>query len=284
MADSLLILGAGYIGAAIAARALDAGADVVLADNWFATARDQVDELEQRGARVVTADIRSREDVDGLLALRPERILFLAAQASRPLSFADPDYTEQTNLIGPRHVAAAVAAAGGPALVYASSLHVYGTGLTGVVDAGRPYGSQGDLAHLSKVYAELLLRMEAGRAGFPLAILRLGIVYGRSPVEHERAESQTVIDRFRRLAAAGEPLPVDDPRATIGAVHVDDAARIFLEARDEIANVAAETLTVGDVAALAEGREPAGGAAWTVASPYAYEHAVADYLRPAPRA
>jgi nucleoside-diphosphate-sugar epimerase len=284
MAESLLILGAGYIGAAIAARALDAGADVVLADNWFATAREQLDPLRQRGARVVTADVRSSEDVDALLAARPDRVLFLAAQASRPLSFADPDYTEQTNLVGPRHVAAAVAAAGGPPLVFASSLHVYGAGLTGVVDAGRPYGPQSDLAHLSKVYAELLLRMEAGRAGFPLAILRLGIVYGPSPVEHERPESQTVIDRFRRLAAAGEPLPIEDGRATIGAVHVDDAARIFLEAGDEIANVAAETITVADVAALAEGREPAGGPAWTVTSPYAYAHSVADYLRPAERA
>jgi UDP-glucuronate 4-epimerase len=284
MAESLLILGAGYIGAAIAARALDAGEEVVLADNWFATAREQLAALEQRGARVATADVRSREDVDRLLAGRPRKVLFLAAQASRPLSFQDPVYTEQTNLVGPRHVAQAVGACGGPPLVFASSLHVYGTGLTGVVDAGRPYGPQSDLAHLSKVYAELLLRMEARRAGFPLAILRLGIVYGPSPVEHERPESQTVVDRFRRLAAAGEPLPIDDGRATIGAVHVDDAARILLEAGGEIANVAAETITVADVAALAEGREPAGGAAWTVTSPYTYEHAVADYLWPADRA
>jgi hypothetical protein len=37
-------------------------------------------------------------------------------------------------------------------------------------------------------------------------------------------------------------------------VHVDDVARIFLEAHDEVANVAAETISVGDIAALAEGR------------------------------
>ncbi len=46
----------------------------------------------------------------------------------------------------------------------------------------------------------------------------------------------------------------------------------------EHANVAAETLTVADVAALAEGREPAGGAAWTAASAFEYEHSVAAYL------
>jgi nucleoside-diphosphate-sugar epimerase len=277
---SILVLGAGYVGAAIAARALSAGDEVLLADNWSATAREQMEALEARGARVASADIRAPRDVEALLAERPDKVVFTAAQASRPLSFADPEYTEQTNLVGPRHVAAAVAAAGGPPLVFASSLHVYGGGLAGEVDSDRPYGPQGDLAHLSKVYAELLLRMEADRHGFPLALLRLGIVYGRSPVEHDRPESQTVVDRFRRLAAAGEPLPLDDGgRATVGVVHVDDVARIFLEAHDEVANVAAETVTVGDVAALAEGREPVGGATWTVRSPYAYEHSVAEYLR-----
>jgi nucleoside-diphosphate-sugar epimerase len=90
-----------------------------------------------------------------------------------------------------------------------------------------------------------------------------------------------VVDKFRRLAAAAEPLPLDDGgRATIGVVHVDDVARILLEERDEGAfNVAAETVTVADVAALAEGREPAGGATWAVDSPFAYEHTVAEYLR-----
>src|SRR3712207_4717098 len=147
----ILVLGAGYVGAAIAARALDAGDEVVLADNWFATRREQVAGLEARGARVFTADIRKRADVDGLLEWRPDRVLFTAAQASRPLSFEDPEYTESTTLGGPRGVAEAVAAAGGVPVVYASSLHVYGGGLEGEVGPDRPYGEQGDLAHLSKV-------------------------------------------------------------------------------------------------------------------------------------
>jgi nucleoside-diphosphate-sugar epimerase len=93
-------------------------------------------------------------------------------------------------------------------------------------------------------------------------------------------ESQTVVDKFRRLAAAGRELPLDDGgRTTIGVVHVADAARILLEAQPGIENVAAETLTVADVAALARGEEPAGGAAFTVASPFSYRHRLADYLR-----
>lgn len=275
------MLGAGYVGGALAERALVAGTDVVLADNWYATQREQLAELEERGARVETADIRNREQIDRLLAESPERIFLLAAQASRPLSEREPDYTEETNVTGARRVAEAVAARGGPMLVYGSSLHVYGPGLTGDVDANRPYGPQSDLAHLSKVYAELCLGLYARRRGFDLAVLRLGIVYGPSPVEHERPESQTVVDRFRRLAEAGAELPFDDGgRATIGVVHVEDAARILLESDPGVVNVAAETVTVADVARLARGEEPADEPAFTVRSPFDYRHTVREYLRP----
>lgn len=281
----ILVLGAGYIGAAVAELALARGEPVVLADNWRATARPQLAALEREGARVETADIRDRHALDALLALGPRRVVMLAAQASRPISERDPDYTEQTNLTGARRVAEAVAASSARELVHGSSLHVYGGGLRGEVTADAPYGEQGDLAHMSKVYAELALAMHARRGGYGLVNARLGIVYGPSPVEHDAPDSQTVIDKFRRLAAAGTALTLDDGgRATIGAVHVADVARLLLDGEvpppGEVANanLAAETLTVGDVAALAEGREPAGGPAWTVASPYAYEHSVAEYL------
>ncbi len=276
----LLVLGAGYLGAALAQRALAAGDEVVLADNWHATRREQLAPLEAAGARVADADVRSRADVGRVLGLGADRVVLLAAQASRPLSWRDPDYTEATNVTGARLVAEAVAAAGGPPVVYGSSLHVYG----GPPVAGpRPYGPQGDLAHLSKVYAELVLRMHAERAGFGLALARLGIVYGPSPVEHDAPESVTVVDTFRRRAARGEPLRVDDPRATIGVAHVADVARILhalvpdgVTAHD----VAAETVSVGDLAALAEGRAPTGEVAWRVDSPFAYEHRVAEHLAP----
>jgi|SRR5215211_3443683 len=276
----LLILGAGYVGAALGARALHEGHEVTLADNWYATERSQLDELESRGARVETADIRDPADLERLLGDRPERVYLLAAQASRPLSESEPDYTEETNLSGARRVAEAVAKEGGPPLVYGSSLHVYGPGLEGEVGSDRPYGPQGDLSHLSKVYAELCLDLYSRRHGFELSLLRLGIVYGPGPVGHDRPESQTVVDKFRRIAATGDELSLDDGgRATIGVVHVDDVARIMLEGPPPgAANVAAETVTVADVAALARGEEPPGGAAWTVASPFEYAHSLTEYM------
>src|SRR5256885_12016163 len=109
----ILVLGAGYIGAKVAQLALARGEDVVLADNWHATRRDQVESL---GAEVRDVDVRRREDLDAVLALGPQRVVYLAAQASRPLSWRDPAYTEQTNLVGARLVAEAGREARGPPL------------------------------------------------------------------------------------------------------------------------------------------------------------------------
>jgi nucleoside-diphosphate-sugar epimerase len=274
----LLILGAGYLGAALAARALDAEHEVVLADNWYATDRSQLAGLEARGATVETVDIRSREEVEQVLALAPARVFLLAAQASRLVSEREPDYTEETNASGVRLVAEQVRVP----VVFASSLHVYGAHLTGDVGPATPYGPQSDLAHLSKIYGELVLKMHARRSGFGLALMRLGILYGPSPVEHDRPESQTVVDKFRRLAAAGEPLAIDDESAAIGVVHVDDAARILLGSDPEgvvTYNVAAETVTVGGVAALVEGRPPGDPPSLRYPNPFEYEHSLADYLR-----
>jgi nucleoside-diphosphate-sugar epimerase len=271
----VLVLGAGYIGAEVGRQALARGDEVVLADNWYATDRAQLDGL---GARVETVDIRDSAAVRELLAERFDRVVLLAAQASRPLSFAEPDYTEQTNVTGTRRVAGLIPA--GTFVAFGSSLHVYGGGprLAGEIGADHPYGAQDDLAHLSKVYGELVLDLDARRIEFELATLRLGIVYGPSPVEHDRPESQTVVDKFRRLAEAGEQPTVDDPAATIGVVHVEDAARILLEAGPGVANVVAETLTVGDVAALVRGEPATGMPTCTYASPFAYRHRVREYL------
>jgi nucleoside-diphosphate-sugar epimerase len=271
----LLVLGAGYIGGDVARLALARGDEVVLADNWYATDRAQAEGL---GARVETVDIRERDAVAALLAEPFDRVVFLAAQASRPLSVTEPDYTEQTNLTGTRLVAEGVPP--GTIVAFGSSLHVYGGGprLSGEIGADHPYGPQDDLAHLSKIYGELVLDMHARRIGYELATLRLGIVYGPSPVEHDRPESQTVVDKFRKLAASGSVLTIDDPAATIGVVHVEDAARILLEAGPGAANVVAETVTVGDVAALVRSQSAAGAPTCTYSSPFEYRRRVSDYL------
>jgi UDP-glucose 4-epimerase len=275
----LLVVGAGYIGARLAELALERGDEVILADNWYATERTQLQGIEKRGGRIETADIRAREDVNRLLDKKPDRVVLLAAQASRIVSEREPEYTESTNVTGVRLVAEAVAGRREPSVVFASSLHVYGAGLVGEVGSDRPYGAQSDLAHVTKIYGELVLEMHASEAGFELAITRLGIAYGPSPVEHDRPDSITVVDKFRRSVAAGAELVLDDGgSATIGVVHVEDAARALLDAKPGASNVAAETVTVADVARLAQGEERRDEPAFRVTSPYMYRYRIEEYL------
>jgi UDP-glucose 4-epimerase len=281
--SSLLILGAGYLGTALAELALSAGERVAVADNWYAVDRTRLAPLEAQGARVETADVRSGDDLSRLLAERPDRLYLLAAQSSRPISERDPDYTEETNVTGVRRVAEAALAAGVPSLIFASSLNVYGPSPRGEVGVEHPYGPQSDLAHLSKVYGELCLRMYAERGGFDLALLRLGIIYGPSPVEHDDPDRQTVVDKFRRQVAGGEELTVDGGgRATVGVAHVQDAARAMLNSPSRsgvsAANVVAESVTVGDIAALAQGEQPGGEPSCNFETPFDYDHRLAEYL------
>src|SRR5213593_123362 len=133
----ILVLGAGYIGAKVAELALARGEEVVLADNWHTTAREQVEGL---GAAVLDVDVREPAQDADALALQPRRVVFLAAQASRPLSWRDPAYTEQTNLVGARLVAEAVRDAGAPPVAFGSSLHVYGPAVEGEIHHEHPYG------------------------------------------------------------------------------------------------------------------------------------------------
>ena len=200
----------------------------------------------QRGARVETADIRRpRAPRAAARPSGPRKVFLLAAQASRPLAEREPRLHrgDERDRRAPRGRGGRGA---GVPLVYGSSLHVYGAGLDG---RGRARISPTERRATSRTCPRstrsCACAIYARRAGFELSLLRLGIVYGPSPVEHDAPESQTVVDKFRRLAAAGEELPLDDGgRATIGVVHVEDAARILLESPRsplEVENVAAET-------------------------------------------
>ena len=61
-------------------------------------------------------------------------------------------------------------------------------------------------------------------------------------------------------------------------MHVEDAARILLEAGPGAANVAGETVTVADVAALAAASRRRGTPTCTYSSPFEYRHSVRSYL------
>ena len=224
-----LVLGLGYLGAALARDLLAGGEAVVGLDNGFATDWPAVEGL---GAdlpgrfTLLRGDLRDASALEeAFRAAAPVRTVFLlAAQASAHPQAAPPEYTEETNLRGPRLVFEGALRHGRPPVVYGSSFHVYGPGLQGEVDERRPYGALRDLAHLSKVYAEKLGEMMALTEGVPCSPVRLGIVYGLGPVTKSDLRFVTAPHAFCLRAIAGEPLPIHPAGLhPAGYVHLADA-------------------------------------------------------------
>ncbi len=261
---TVLVLGAGYLGAALIAAHLQSGDRVVAMDNGFATDWDAIGRLMDGGsATLVRGDIRDAASVASVVARAwPVQVVYLlAAQASASPDAATPEYTEETNLRGPRHVLEAVRdaarAAGSPPppVVYGSSFHLYGPGLHGDVDETCPIGAQADLSHLSKVYAERLGELHATRDGMTVVPVRLGIVYGVGPVTKRDFRFVTVPHAFALRRLGGLPVSITPSGVRpLAFCHLDDAVEALRLAPVGVApgtfapaNAATEVLTVQEV-------------------------------------
>lgn len=158
-----------------------------------------------------------------------EAVFNLSAQSSSNPAAGTPEYTEETNLRGPRMVCEAARRYGAGRLVYASSTRVYGDPMPDVVTEQSPYGRFSDLSHLTKCYAEKLLEMHCAGGDLAGFTLRLGLVFGVSPVMKSDYRFMTAPNKFVLQAVRGERLTVNYG-SWVGAVHVADAAAglIFL--------------------------------------------------------
>ena len=161
--------------------------------------------------KVVTMIIAFFKKVDGMLGEMTQlkddirqlvdRYKQLAADTKQA---AAPEFTEDTNLRGPRLIFETAAGQGAPPVVYASSFHVYGPAPQGNVGEHSPYGAIRDLSHLSKVYAEKLGEMFSMTRDLPVSPVRLGIVYGVGPVMKTDLRFVTVPHAFCLRALAGK--------------------------------------------------------------------------------
>ena len=273
------------------------GPDVARPSSWLSPAADPRRRLHRRGAggaRAGRGATRScwpttgtrptRAQLDGLerdaapgsrpptsataqrprrAARRPRRDAGLPARrpgqpADRPSASPTTPRRRTSPARGasPRRSRAAAAAA----LVFASSLHVYGarSGRDRARHAVRRRRATSRTSRRST--PSCASRMHARRAGFGA---RHPAARDRLRPEPGRARRPRVADRRRQVPPAGRArasrCTLDaGGAATIGVVHVDDAARILLESPGAAGRRRATTspprrITVADVAALAEG-------------------------------
>jgi len=224
-----LVTGIGYIGARLVERLLDSGQQVVGIDNLFSTDPAVIRRLAQRqGFLFIQGNVADEVAVRRAFesGAPVDTVYHLAAQASAHPTAAPVRYTEETNLVAPRIILEQAAAAGTSALIFGSSLQLYGRRPAGAVDEDAPFGPILDIAHLSKLYVEKLMEMFACTRGLRCVAARLGLVYGVSPVMKTDPRFMTAPNKFCRQAALGEPLRVDvSALYPTAMIHVDDAAR-----------------------------------------------------------
>jgi nucleoside-diphosphate-sugar epimerase len=227
---------------------------VVAFDNFSSTSRTAAEAALPHGAQLVEGDLAEPMDVarafDQLGRADDLLIYFLAAQPSAARAMECPQLTERANLVGAR-VLLEAARERQARVIFGGSFRVYGNELAGsLVDEASPYGRVGDLSHLSKIYVEQLARM----LGVGFVSVRLGVVYGLSPVMKTVPALMTVPNLFCQRAAKGEPLRVLEDRP-LAFIHVFDAADAlicaaaqFQDADWAVVNAAPEVATIGQLA------------------------------------
>lgn len=230
MARFLIVGGAGFIGAHLTRRLLDAGDDVVVLDAGVDYRRSPPAQtralLEWRravlldGAEIITCDADDAARLHDVLARRcPEYVVHLGNLPLADLAAADPVLARTSIVDASTNVLAAAAALPRPpSLTYVSSSMVYGDFATDPMgEAGpfRPCSAYGRL----KLDAERRLSLAARRAGMALTIVRPSAVYGPGDVNGR------VLQRLVDAATHATPFVLTAaPSTRIDFTWVQDAA------------------------------------------------------------
>lgn len=218
--------GAGFIGAHVARRYVEAGHAVAVVDDLSTGRRDRV----PPSVRFYQVDIRSRELADVFATERPEAVSHHAAQAAVRRSVAEPIFDASVNILGTLNLLECARRIGVRRLIFASSGGaIYGdttrvpTREEHPTEPASPYG-------VSKLAAERYIDCFGRLSGASTLALRYANVYG--PGQNTLGEAGVVAIFCHRLLH-GEPVVVNGAGTqTRDYVYVDDVAEANLAALD----------------------------------------------------
>ena len=222
--------GAGYVGSHVVVAMLDAGRDVLVADDFSRAAHDVIDRIEAaaqgRRPRVVEVDVTDKQALDDAIANEPVvAAIHLAGGA---------------DVVGAINVREAV---GDVPFVFSSSANVYGVPWRCPVeehDACAPDSVQG----VATVAAERAL-LAASAGGSPLAILRYFHAAGAHPsgwIGPDPVADDSLLMRLEQVATGDLPsivlhgcdYPTRDGTAVRDYVHVVDIADAHVRALEAL--------------------------------------------------
>src|SRR5205823_7658579 len=216
---TLVTGGAGFVGTHVVEARLNAGHEVMVADNLATGARGNV----SAGADFVLVDITDRVELRRVFEqFHPEVVLHQAAQTLVAASSSDPIRDGEINVVGTLNVLDAAGLAGVRKIIFASSGGtVYGNPErqpVAEIEPLRPISPYG----VSKVAGEHYIRVICGQRGMSFTNLRYGNVFGPRDIP----ASQHVITAFLYAIRAGsKPVIEWDGDQSKDYVYVADVAR-----------------------------------------------------------
>jgi nucleoside-diphosphate-sugar epimerase len=234
--------GAGYLGLHTVDALLEGGFGVTVLDSLRHGQDDIAGALEDRGVRVLRADIRDEAARRSALA-DADATVHLAAIVGDPACAREPELSQAVNVDATRALVAEARSAGVERFVFASTCSNYGR----MSDPTIPLDEHARLAPVSR-YAEQKVAVErmlvdGAPSGLAQTCLRFATLYGVAP----RMRFDLTVNEFTRNLWADRELEVFGEQFWRPYVHVRDAARAIravLEAPRGV--VAGEVFNVGD--------------------------------------
>ena len=234
--------GAGYIGAVLVPRLLDAGHRVTVLDRlYFGPTLTAFQTRHGERLRVERADVRGFER--GLLQ-SVDAVVDLSGISNDPSCELEPELTRSVNIDGAKRLAVLACEEGVRRYVYSSSCSVYGhgegLGLT-ETSARHPVSLY---ARAKADVEDFLLGIGKASAGkTSVTCLRLATVFGLSP----RMRFDLAVNVMTKNAYVQRRIMVDGGgRQWRPFVHVHDVARAFeLALTSDVSQVAGEVFNVG---------------------------------------
>jgi UDP-glucose 4-epimerase len=228
---TLVTGGAGFIGSNLVDALLERGDEVTVLDDLSTGRRQNLDGALAAGAKLVEADIRDLDAVEGAARdTEPEVVFHLAAQIDVRKSAAEPAFDASVNVGGTANVLETCRAAGSRRIVFISTggaIYGEGAGKDLPLDEGSaveplsPYGQ-------SKFAAEGYLALYERLHGLSGTSLRLGNVYG--PRQDPLGEAGVIAIFCGRLRGGERPTVFGDGKQTRDYIYVGDVVSAALAA------------------------------------------------------
>lgn len=240
--------GAGFIGANLVRRLLDAGHEVTVLDDLSSGSRENLEGLD--AVRFVAGSVLDTDRVTDVVH-GADAVVHLAARPSVARSVEEPRATHDVNVTGTLEVLEAARHAGGPHVLVASSAAVYGTNPTLPKSEDLPPEPLSPYA-ASKLADEAYVRAYAHCYGLPVLPLRFFNVFG--PLQPPGHAYGAAIPAFVAAALAGAPLPLyGDGHQTRDFIFVGSVVAVLLAAIERrVTSAAPVNLAIGARRSLLE--------------------------------